>query len=81
MNVAYSDMRSFRCAARAGSLVVADDCDYERKYGKMGPADAYHLLMEEGRLTHLAAMNFTSPTPNAAPAWWPTRRQCVGQYA
>ena len=52
--------RSFRCAARHGALMLADDCDFEGRRAKRGVHLSYRQHLAEGRLTHLAAMNFSS---------------------
>ena len=56
-------MRSFRCAARHGALMLADDCDFEGRRAKRGVHLSYRQHLAEGRLTHLAAMNFSSLPP------------------
>jgi len=62
-SMAYADMRSFRCAARRGALMLADDCDFEGVHAKRGVYLAYRQHLAEGRLEHLAAMNFSSLPP------------------
>ena len=67
-------MRSFRCAARRGALMIADDCDYAGRTGKLGAHLAYRAMLDEGRLDHLAARNFTAP---GSPI---VRLSCLGTY-
>jgi hypothetical protein len=70
LRFAYPDMRNFRCAARVGSLMVADDCDYSQKTGKPGPPLAYKRMVSEGRVRHVEAVNFTA-----------YKQTCVGEFA
>lgn len=44
---AYADMRSFRCAARSYSLVLADDCAYVDGRAKLGVRNAYRSMVNE----------------------------------
>jgi hypothetical protein len=78
MIVAYPDMRNFRCAVSKGALMMGDDCDYFGRMGKAGPHLAYKRLMDEGRLVHVAALNFTAPPPHEHSVM---RQMCIGQYA
>ena len=69
---AYADLRSFRCAARPGSLVLADDCRYAGGGGKShkpGVRGAWLKLINESRLAHLAQIEFSG------------HAGCIGQYA
>ena len=66
---AYADLRSFRCAARPGSLVLADDCRYAGG-GKPGVRVAWLKLVNESRLAHVAQIGFSG-----------AHAGCLGQYA
>ena len=73
--VAYADMRSFSCAARPGALMLADDCDFGGARAKRGAFLSYRQHLAEGRLEHLAAMNFSSLPPPL------DRWGCLARYA
>ena len=72
--IAYPDMRSFRCGARRGALMVADDCDFAGRTGKIGAHLAYRAMLDEGRVAHLAGRNFTAPDSPIV------RLSCVGTF-
>lgn len=70
MRHAYPDMRSFRCAARRGATMLADDCCARSDLCKEGPFLSARRLEHEGFLRPAAVGNWSLAD----------KHMCIGTY-